>query len=102
MFFHIFRHIQTDERVGRIKQVERQLFDQLGLADAGRTDEQEGRGLTLGTDAGACAADRSADGIHRLILSDDMCLEAAFHIPQAYGFLRGDLGSRDTGPDLDN
>ena len=102
MLFHIFRHIQPHQCVRRVEQVERELLDQLGFAYAGRADEQEGRGLALGADARARAADGRTDRVDRLILADDMALEAILHALQARGLLRRDLGGRDAGPDLDD
>ena len=72
VLFHIFRHIQPHQCVRRIEQVERELFDQLGFAHAGRSDKQERRGLALGADARARAADGRADRVHGLVLADHM------------------------------
>ncbi len=71
VLLHIFRHIEPDQRLGRVKQVVCKGFDQLGLADAGRADEQEGHRLFLGADARAGTADRGANRVNRLILPDN-------------------------------
>ena len=102
VLFHIFRHVEPHERVRRVEQVERELLDQLGLAHAGRADEQEGRRLALGADARARAADGRADRVHSLVLTDDVRLETVLHAFEARGLLRRDLGGRDTRPDLDD
>ena len=102
VLFHIFGHIETHECIRRVEQVESKLLDQLGLADAGRTDEQEGCRLALGADARAAAADGRADRVYGFVLTDNVRFQAGFHIAQACRLLCRYLGCRNAGPDFDH
>ena len=50
-------------------------LDKLRFADAGGADKNEAHGLALGLQSGAAALDSGANGVHGLVLPDDMCLE---------------------------
>ena len=64
---HILRHIQPDERLGRVEELVGEALDQLRLADAGATDEQKAHGLALGLQADAVAPDGGADGVDGML-----------------------------------
>ena len=102
VLFHIFGHVETHECIRRVEQVESKLLDQLGLADAGRADEQEGCRLALGADARAVAADGRADRVYGFVLTDNVRFQAGFHIAQACRLLCRYLGCRNAGPDFDH
>ena len=83
MLFHKLRHIQTDQCLGGVEQLRREHLDKLGLADAGRADEDKGRGTATGADLHATAADRGGDGLDRLLLSDHLLAQCLFKVGQA-------------------
>ena len=59
VLLHVLAHVEADELVA---EVQRELLGELGLADAGRTGEQEAAGRPIGlTEAGARALDRVRD-----------------------------------------
>ena len=72
VLFHEFRHIEADERVGRVEEVLRQLLDKLGLADARGADKDEAHRLVLGRNAHTVAAYRRSDSLDSLVLTDNV------------------------------
>ena len=101
-FLHKLRHVKADQALRRIEQVGRKLLDKLGLADAGGADEDKAHGLALDLKADAASADRGADGVHRLILPDDMRFEASVQIRKALELIGPHGGCGDLGPELDD
>ena len=68
MLLHIFRHIETNHRVLVVEQIVGERLGQLGLADAGRSKEQErADGTVRVLQAGARTAHRGRDGLDRLL-----------------------------------
>ena len=56
---------------------------QLGLADAGRAEEEEGADRAIGVlQAGARAAQRVGDRLDRLVLADDALVQALLHVDE--------------------
>ena len=56
---------------------------QLGLADAGRAEEQERADRAVGVlQAGARAAQRVGDGLDGLVLADDALVQALLHVDE--------------------
>ena len=68
MLLHVLAHVVAHELVA---EVERELFGELGLADAGRAGEQEaaGRAIRL-AEAGARSLDRARDRSDRFGLAE--------------------------------
>ena len=102
VLFHIFAHVQPDERVLRVKQVGGQLFHQLRLAHAGGAHEDEGDGLVFLADACPLPADGGSHGIHGLVLPDDPALEPVGQRVQPEEILLTHLAGGDLGPKLDD
>ena len=72
MLFHKLGHVETDQRVGRVEEVLRQLLDKLGLADARGADKDEAHRLVLGRDAHAVAANGGGNSLDSLVLTDNV------------------------------
>ena len=83
VLLHVLAHVEADELVA---EVQRELLGELGLADAGRTGEEEaaGRAIRL-AEPGARPLDRARDGADRLFLAEhdaaERFLERAQTIP---------------------
>ena len=59
-FFHVFRHVDLDQRVFAAEQVRCEQAGQVGFAHAGRAEEQEGADRAVGIfDIGSAAANRA-------------------------------------------
>ena len=72
MLLHVFGHVDADHRLLVVEQELRQRPRQLGLADAGRAEEDEAAERPVRIlQAGARAADRVRDRGDRLVLPDD-------------------------------
>ncbi len=102
MLLHIFRHIQTNERLGRVEQILRERLDELGFAHAGRTDKQEGNRLVLGADARARAANGVSHSCDSALLPDNAAVQTLLQTGQAGKLLLTDLGGGNTRPQLDD
>ena len=71
---------------------------QLGLADAGRAEEQERAGRPVRIrQARARAADRVGDRGDRLVLADHALVQLGFHLQQLVALALHQLGDRDAG-----
>ena len=101
MLFHKLGHVETDQRVGRVKEVLRQLLDKLGLADARGADKDEAHRLVLGRNAHTVAAYRRGDGLDGLILADDVFLEALVKLAQTAKLVFTDSRGGNLRPELD-
>ncbi len=88
MAFHVFRHVEADHRV---LLAEDRLGESLGefrLADAGRSEEQEGGdGTATFAQAGSREAYCVAHGLDGFLLTDDALVEALLHLDQALTLL---------------
>ena len=102
MFLHKLRHIQPDERFGRIKKIGGQLFDQFGLSDAGRTGKNERNGFPFIRNSRTVAFDRARHRLNGRILSHDVSLQAVAKAVQFLIFVFADVRGRNPCPDLDN
>ena len=99
MALHELAHVDLDQRVFGAEHELGQRLGQLGLADAGGPQEDEGADRPLGIlQAGARAADGLGDRVDRLVLADDALVQRLLHLQQALGFLLGDARDRDAGP----
>ena len=89
VLLHVLAHVEADEFVAELQ---RQLLRELGLADAGRTGEQEaaGRAFRL-AEAGARALDGLRDEMDRLVLPEDHALQRLFERSQPLAIGRGRL-----------
>ena len=84
MPFHELGHIQLDQGIFTAKQEARQGFGQLGLADAGRSQEDEGADRAAGVfQAGTCPAHGFGDRFDGFFLPDDVL--RAVRLPCAAG-----------------
>ena len=112
VLFHELGHVDADHCALVIEQELGERLAELGLADAGGSEEEEGADGAVGVlEAGACAADGVADGGDGLVLPDDSPLDAVLHIDELFLLafeepcdgdarpLRDDLGDV-LGPDL--
>ncbi len=76
MLFHILRHIEADHGGGVPEHDLGQGPAQLGFADSGGTQEQEGTdGTARILQAGPAPPDRPGHGLHRRVLSHDPLLQ---------------------------
>ena len=98
-FLHELGHVDADERVLTAEHELGQRSGQLGLADAGRPQEDEvADGVARVFESGAGAPDGLGDGVDGLVLADDALVQDLFHLQQAGGLLLGELDHRDAGP----
>ena len=80
---HELAHVEANQRLLFIKQRPRQRLRQLGLADAGRPQEQEGTHRSTGIlHAGPGPADGSSNGGHRLALTNHPFSEMGVEIQE--------------------
>ena len=91
-------HVDPDQRLLGREQPLRERLDQLGLADAGRAEEQEGaeRAVALG-EADAGAADRVRDDLDGVVLADDALVQVGLELVQALQLAGHQLAHRDAG-----
>ena len=76
-----------------------QRAGQLGLADAGRAEEEERADRPVGVaEAGARAAQRVGDGLDRLVLADDAPVQALLHVDELLDLALQQPADRDAGP----
>mmetsp|Transcript_18459 Transcript_18459/g.58104 ORF Transcript_18459/g.58104 Transcript_18459/m.58104 type:complete len:705 (-) Transcript_18459:244-2358(-) len=100
----VLGHVDADE--AGLLLVEELVGDgarRLGLARAGRADEEEGaeRGVGPG-EAGAGAHDRAGDGVDGGVLADDARLEPVCEVEEADAFGLGEAARGDAGPSRDD
>ena len=96
---HELAHVDLDQGVLAAEHELGEGLGQLGLADAGRAQEDERADRALGIlQAGPGAADGLGDDVDRLLLADHALVERLLHVEQALGLLLGDAGDRDAGP----
>ena len=97
----VLAHVDADHRPLVVEQELRQRLGQLGLADAGRAEEEEGTGRAVGVgDAGPGPADGVGDGADRLGLADDPPAELVLHPQQLLRLALEQPAGRDAGPGL--
>ena len=102
MLLHIFRHVQANQAVHIVKQITRQLLDQLRLAHAGGADKDKGHGPLLGGNAHPVAADGAGHSVYRLVLTDDVGFQAVAQPLDLLILLRLDFGRGNLRPQLDD
>ena len=83
MLFLVLGHVDAHHRLLVVEQEFGEGAGQLGLADAGRTEEQEAAERAVGIlQPGARAADRVRDGVDGLVLADDALVQPLLHVNQ--------------------
>ena len=102
VFFHVLAHVQTDKRVGAVKQLFCQLLDQLGLAHAGGPHKDEACGTAAAGKVGAAALDGLRHQMHGFVLTDDLLLQSIFQPCQLDVLGLPNFHRRDARPQLDD
>ncbi len=98
-FLHVFRHVDLDERLGIAEHELGEIAREEGLADPGRSEEEEGTDRAARVlEVGAGAAQGLGDGDDRLVLADDAALELVLHLEKLLGFLLLHAVERHAGP----
>jgi hypothetical protein len=83
VLLHVLGHVDPHHRVLGVEHELGQRARQLGLADAGRTEEEERADRPLGVlQPCARAPQRARDGDDRLVLADDPLVQALLHVDQ--------------------
>src|SRR5699024_579734 len=96
----VLAHVDALQRSFVVEQELGERLGQLGLADAGRAEEQEGAGRTVGIGhPGPATTDRVGDDTHCLVLADNPSAELLLHAKQLAGLTlqqttRGDARPR--------
>ena len=103
MLLHVFAHIDTNHVALIIKEHLSQGLSQLGLADTGRTKEDERANRTVRVlDAGTRTDNCLADSLHCLVLADNMLVQDFLQMYQLLTLARTQTRNRNTGPGADN
>ena len=96
---HVLAHVDPDHRAVVVEQEAGQRPGELGLADAGRSEEQERADRSMGiAQAGPGPPDGIGDRLDRLVLADDPLVEALLHVDELGHLAFEELGDRDPGP----
>ena len=99
VLLHVLRHVEAHQALLAAEQEAGQRARDFGLADAGRSQEQERAGRTVaGLQAGARTADGARQRRNRLLLADDALVQLFFDAQQLGDLLFLDRGHRDAGP----
>ena len=99
MLLHELGHVEPDHRVVGVEQEVRECLRELGLADPGRTEEQEraDRPARIGKTRPR-TPDRVRDGDDGLVLADDALADRVFHVQELLLLALEHLRDRDAGP----
>ena len=96
---HELAHVDLDERVLGAEHELCERLGELGLADPGGPEEDEGADRALRVlEAGPGAPDGAGDGLDRLLLADEPRVEDLLHLEQALRLLLRDARHGDAGP----
>ena len=99
----VLRHVDSDQRMLVVEQELGERAGHLGLADAGRSEEQEAAKRPVRIlQAGARAADRAGHGLDGLVLTDDALVQPLFHLEQLLDLALHQLADRNAGPAADD
>ena len=99
MLLHVLGHVDADHRVLVVEEELGERPRGLGLPDAGGAEEDErADGPVRILEAGARAAHRGRDGLHRLLLADDALGELLLHREELLDLALHELRDRDAGP----
>ena len=92
----VLAHVEADHGRLAVEEELRQGLGQLGLADAGRTQEQERADRPVGVlQSGAAAADRVGDRVHGVVLVHHPEVDLVFELRSS--FSRSVVSMRETG-----
>ena len=95
----VLRHVDADHGVLVVEQELGERLGQLGLADTGRAEEQEGAGRPVGVaDPRPRAAHRVGDGLDGLLLPDQALAELVLEVHELLGLALQQPPDRDAGP----
>ena len=84
MAFHELGHVQANDGVLVVEEEARQLAGELGLAHAGRPQEDERADRAAGVlEAGPGPADGLRDDLDRVLLADQAGVDVLLHAQQA-------------------
>ena len=100
--FHKLGHIQADQALRTVEHVGGEPFDQFGLSDAGAAHEDKAHRFALDLESDPSAPDGRADRVHRLVLADDMLLQAGIETGQPFQLVLFDGGGRYFGPEFND
>ena len=96
---HVFGHVDAHHLAFVVEQLGGQGLGQLGLADAGRPEEEERALRLVGiAQSGARAHDGVGDRVDRFILADDAFVQPFGQRQQPRAIAFGQFGRRDPGP----
>ena len=99
VLLHVFTHIDTNHVVLIVEQVRRKCLRKLGLADTGRSEEQERTDrLCRVLDSGFGTDDRVRNLLDRLILADNTFVELVIQMECLVSLTLGEFCNRDSGP----
>ena len=99
----VLAHVDADERLLVVEQEFGERPRRLGLADAGRTEEQERADRPVRVaEAGPRRADGVGDGLDRLLLADDALAQAVLHVDQLLDLALEQPADRDARPAADD
>src|ERR671920_1989617 len=100
---HVLGHVEPDHGVLVAKQVLGERPCELGLADPGRTEENERAARAVRVlYAGEGAPYGARDGLYGLVLPDDAPVQGILHLQETRGLFLGHLLDRDAGPHGDD
>ncbi len=99
----VLGHVDPDHRPLVVEHELGERAGELGLADAGRAEEDERADRAIGVlQPGARATERVRDGLDRLVLADHALVQPFLHVDQLLGLALEQPGDRDTRPGRDD
>ena len=97
--FHVFRHVDLDERVGIAEHEFGEGAGEEGLTNTGRAEKNERSDRAARVfEVGPGAAEGLADGNNRFVLADDRLLQFAFHGEEFARLVLVHAGQGNAGP----
>ena len=102
MLFHIFAHVNADQRVHTVKQLAGQLLHQLGFAHARGAHKDKAGRAAASAQIGTAALDGLTDQVHGLLLADHLLIQVGLQIAQLFKFAFLDLYGGNARPKLDH
>ena len=99
VLLHVLGHVDPDHRVLGVEHELGERPRQLGLADAGRAEEQERADRPVGVlEPGARAPQRRRHRLDRLVLADHPPVQALLHVHELLDLALHQARDRDAGP----
>ena len=96
VLLHVLRHVDADHRLFVVEQELGDAARDFGLADAGRSEEDERADRAIGVlQPGARTADRPRDDVDRRVLADDALVQLLVHVEQLLGLGLREPADRD-------